>query len=958
MSEQSKPNITAMDSGSKITTEALIHEIRVTTQDDFGESRGDHLRHEAGQLGLDVGQIRTSDVYYIDGITDEEAVLLAGNLADPATQDSFLVRREDWDNNVRLEVAPSPGVMNPQTEPVMKMASLIGLVPRAVQTGVEYVLPKDTLPKVIEEVARLLVNPTVEHIRTSAPNTLEVRGLREAVQTIPIRNLDDQGLVSLSKERKLALNLAEMQSVQAEARRLKRDFTDVEVEYIAAAWSEHCCHKTFNARIEEADGSVRPPLFQRIKDGSRPYFDSREVLSAFHDNSGVWRFFDSTALCIKLETHNSPMNLEPYGGSATGTGGVLRDIVATGRGARVINSQHMQFLAPLDYLQEDVPTDCYTPRYLISRSVAGVRDYGNRMGIPTNNGSFHTHPNYRGKGSILVGAMGIMPEANAIKGEPEVGDLVIAVGGKTGRDGLHGATFSSESADSDTSTLHSGAVQIGNAIEEKMVFDAIAEASEQGLVKAMTDCGAAGFASAVGEMGSDIGVTIDLANALLKYEGLSPWEIFLSESQERMVLAINPADLAALKIIFAKHGSNADVLGTFGTTDSETPKLHVLFQGNTVVDLDYNFIKNGLPGESLRAEWLPLDVPEIHPEAMDLGDIFRHVLRNGNICSKEPIVRQYDHEVGASTIMKPYGGVKGDGPNDAVVLTPILGKSYGVIEAHGCNPTLAELDPAKGSVWAYVEGMSNFVAAGGNPDDAVIVNNYISGTPTPRIMGALSKSVDALMECVEEFESPVISGKDSLSSTFKFADGTILESPYNLIITIAGKISNVENTVSTDIKKPGSTLVLIGNQDLASMGGSVYYVEAGGSSGKVPEINLKDFHETTRSLHAAIQTGQVLATHDVSEGGVAVAVAEMLFGGNCGATLDVDTPAALFNETTGCFVVEVENEAQAAELFGEINYQIIGQTYDGKELKIGANTTLDMDQLKSAYRQPFEEIFA
>jgi phosphoribosylformylglycinamidine synthase II len=975
-----------------------IHEIRVSQGEGFDDPRGEQVRHEAAQIAQDPGDVTTHDVYYLEGVTDDEAQRMGQILSDPLTQavsitppfemgdepikeldDGFVVKLGDNlymaaidipDESI-IEVAPLPGVMNPAVDPILEAAQTIGITPIGVQTGVEYRfqnhVPKTTVRSIMN---RLLVNPTIEEVRTSSPITLEVKGSPEPVQTITLKGLGSEELVTLSQERKLALNQQEMRAIQKEAERLGRDLTDVELEYLAAAWSEHCGHKTFNAEIIGPDGEKQAPLFTRIKEGSRPFFDDREVLSAFHDNSGVWRFYDGTALCIKLETHNSPMNLEPYGGSATGTGGVLRDIVATGKGAKVINSQHMQFLAPLDYTQADVPDGCHTPRYLISRSVAGVRDYGNRMGVPTNDVSFHTHPNYRGKGSILVGAMGIMPEANAEKGVPKHGDLVIAAGGKTGRDGLHGATFSSESADTNTSNLHSGAVQIGNAIEEKKVFDAINEASQLGLIKAMTDCGAAGFASAVGEMGEDIGVTIDLDKAPLKYEGLSPWEIFLSESQERMVLAIDPENYDEIIRIFDKHDSNAVALGTFGSPKGEEPSLHVMYQGETVAHLSYDFIKNGPPSQPLEAVWTPLDVPERVPQRRDLSEVLAQVLANGNVCSTAPIVRQYDHEVQGTNALKPYGGVDGSGRNEAVVMTPVLGEPYAVVEAHGCNPTLTELDPRRGSIWAYVEAMSNFVAAGGNPDDAVAVNNFISATPTPRVMGALSESVDALMECVQEFRSPIISGKDSLSSTFKFPDGEILESPYNLIITIAGKIPNVEKTTSSDIKKPGSTLVLIGQQDLEAMGGSVYYEETGGSSARVPEIDLKTFHKTATTLHQAIQTGEVLSAHDVSEGGLATTISEMVFGGNCGATINIETAASrentLFNETAGCFVVEVENEETAEQLFGDIPHQVIGKTHSHRLLAVHhidtstrelSSRIMSTQTLKNAWQRPFEEIF-
>lgn len=946
-----------------------VHEIRVKAKEEFGDHRSEHVQHEALQIGIEgVNVAEVTDIYYVEGVSDAQAAAFADIVTDPVTQEATLDVQSRWEGETIIEVAPLPGVMNPAVEQIMQAAETADISPKAVQTGVEYTIKKNISTKSLNSVVGLLVNPTVEQVRQGHPTTLEVHGVAEDVQNIALRGLTDQELVSLSKERKLALSLPEMQSIQKEAERLGRDLTDVELEYLAAAWSEHCCHKTFNAEIKNTGGEIEKPLFKRIKDGSTPYFAEREVLSAFHDNSGVWRFYDGQALCVKLETHNSPMNLEPYGGSATGTGGVLRDIVATGKGAKVINSQHMQFLAPLDYRQQDIPQGCYTPRYLIGRSVAGVSDYGNRMGIPTNDVSFHTHPNYRGKGSILVGAMGIMPEYNAQKGEPNHGDLVIAAGGKTGRDGLHGATFSSESADTTTSKLHSGAVQIGNAIEEKKVFDAILEASEKGLIKAMTDCGAAGFASAVGEMGENIGVSIDLANAPLKYEGLSPWEIFLSESQERMVLAIDPQHYDELKVIFNKHGSHADVLGVFGSPDGEDPSLHVTYRGGVVAHLDYSFIKEGLPDQALKAELDQPSIKEIKPKDVDFIEALKLVLANGNVCSTEPIVRQYDHEVQGTNALKPFTGPNGESRNDATVMTPILGKPYGVIEAHGCNPALTELDPGNGSIWSYVEAMSNFVAVGGNPDDAVIVNNYISATPTPKVIGALSQSVDALMECVDEFHSPIISGKDSLSSTFKFPNGDILESPYNLIITVVGKIPDVEKTVSSDIKSPGSTLILIGKQDLDAMGGSVYYEETGGASAKVPEIDLKEFHKTTRSLYKAIQTGKVLAVQDVSEGGVAATVAQMAIGGNCGVLVYAEgNDGEIFNETAGSFVVEVENEQVAQELFGE--YKVIGHTNEPQSDQQAvfsinrakgqhiSTDSVPIEELKKAWQQPLGEIF-
>jgi phosphoribosylformylglycinamidine synthase len=934
-----------------------VTQIRVEGNPGFENPEGNHVAH---RLGVEPNTVTVVDEYYLEGVTPEQAAQIMDLLADSVTQTASAEPRADWDNPRAIEVAPLPGVMDPGVDPIVKVLGILNIWPTAVQTATEHRFGPEVANETLERARDTLANNSVQQIRTEPPRTLEVHGTTMPVEHFDLASYDDTQLMALSSGRKLALNLAEMQALKAKSEAEGRPLTDVELEAIAGAhWSEHCSHKTFAAEIIDPEGNVKPGFFDRIKTMSRPYFGERGVLSAFGDNSGVWAFYDGTALCIKLETHNSPMNLEPYGGAATGSGGVFRDIVGTGRGATVINSMHMQFLAPTDTPADQIPDGCHEPSYLLRRSVDGVRDYGNRMGIPTNDVSFHTDIRFRGKGAILVGALGIMPEANAAKGVPEAGDYVVAVGGKTGRDGIHGATFSSESADGTTATLHAGAVQIGNAIEEKMVFDAIQEATERGLIRAMTDCGAAGFASAVGEMGSEIGVEIDLANAPLKYQGLSAWEIYISESQERMVLSVDPEHYAELADIFAKHGSNCDVLGTFGSQDERGHRLHVMHNGETVIDLDYDFIENGVPLPPLHANWIEPVVEEIMPDSINLTDVLCEVLSNGNVASAQPIVRQYDHEVQGTSALKPFDGKHGNGRNDAVVMTPILGKPYAVVQAHGTNPTLTELDPVSGTKWVFAEAVANYVAAGGNPDDMVMVNNYISATPTERVVGAIDLSVDTLADCVDEFHAPIISGKDSLSSTFiDKKNNEVIESPYNLTLTVAGKLPDVAKTVSSDIKRPGSTLVVVGALDREAMGGSIYYQECGGSSAIVPDIDLTTFHSVTRAVHQAMQSGQVHAAKSVKEGGVITAVSEMLFGGDCGADIDETELATLFNETAGCFVLEVPDSATAEALFADVPYQLIGKTKQDKELSVTGHEPIPTETLFAAWQQPLEEVFA
>lgn len=949
-----------------------IHEFRISpNSEDPGAQEAQRL---AALHGHDV-EISTSQVYYVEGVTDQQATALASLFTDPVTQQVNTAPRENWHDPNHVEVAPLPGTTNPAREPILLGARLYGVQPSAVESGREYHFPNGT-PGAVRSavVSQLLMNPNIEQVRTERPHTLVISGEVGPIEQINIRDLSDDELLGLSAKHKTALNLGEMRNLQAEARRMGRELTDGELRYMGGRWSEHCCHKTTKAELLTEDG-VEPPVFSQIQACSTPYFEKRGVLSAYEDNSGVVSFYKRKAFNIKLETHNSPRHVEPRNGAATGTGGVLRDINATAHGALPISSMHMDFMAPPDMPESDVLPGTHHPAVLLNETVGGVGGYGNRMGTPTNNGSFHIHPNYRGKSTVLVGSIGILEapeeqeetqeELYAQKGVPLPGDLVIAVGGRTGRDGIGGATFSSIGADGSTAETHAGAVQVGEPITQIKMFNAVKEASRKGLLRAMTDCGAAGFASAIGELGEDIGVQVDLAKAPLKYSGLAPWEIWVSESQERNVLAVAPEHAEEVIEIFRKHASEATVLGTFGTPDGE-PRLQVTYNGQSLVNLDYEFIKHGLGRLRLEARWTPPEITETESQPVDWDTAFKTVLSDWNVCSKAPIVRRYDQEVQGMSAMKSYDGVHGDGPNNAAVMTPIFGEPYAIVQAHGCNPTLCELDPAKGSKWSYVEGMSNYVAAGGNPDDAVIVNNYITAVPTPRVMGALRNSVRALAKCVHEFESPIISGKDSLSSTFENTEtGEIIESPYNLVITVAGKLPDVMKTVSTDIKKPGSTLVFIGQQDLAAMGGSVYYDRFGGSSAHVPDVDLPAFHQTATTLHAAMQSGKVLSAHDVSEGGVAVTLSEMLFGGDCGADIAYDTGTgdpqkAFFNETPGCFVVEVRDEQTAHDLFGTIPYQIIGTTKVDKTLDISLNgheqPSLSVDALKQAWKQPFERV--
>lgn len=938
-----------------------IHEIRVGyTEKDI---KGQEVAHEAqrtiGVPGLE--KVRTARVYRLEGVTEEGAKKLAETLlAEPIDQVYTLNQPLITDALQVVEVAYKPGVMNPEAASIMKASRDLGVNLEAADSSTEYGFYGSISQEEINGVVDgLLVNKTVEKVVTEKTETLIIAGEPGPVNIVTIRTASTEELMVLSKD-KLFLDEQEMRTIQSYFSELGRDPTDCELEIIAARWSEHCGHKTFKAKVI-VDGVEKPPLFTRISETARRYFGD-QVISAFEDNSGVMRFYEGQAICGKVETHNSPSAIEPYGGAMTGSGGVFRDTLGTGQGAKVIISSDMFCFAPPDLDPSKLPPGTLHPDYLQRRVVAGVRDYGNRMGIPTNNGSVHYHEDFRAKPTIIVGSYGIIPENRAQKGQAEVNDLVVAIGGRTGRDGIHGATFSSGEMTDRTINVNSSAVQIGNAIEEKRMADAIIEARDKDLIRAITDCGAAGFSSAVGEMGENTGVTVDITKAPLKYPGLAPWEIWLSESQERMVTAIDPSKIGEFLAVCQKYNVEATVLGHFDGSH----QLTVNYGDKNVARLDYGFLKHGLPQRVMEAHWEKPDLDGKEPELpSDWVGTIKRVLAHGNVCSKEPIVRQYDHGVQGTNALPPFGGEKFDGPNDAVVLTPILGKPYGMVKSHGMNPILNRIDPYWGSVWATAEAMANYVAVGGDPDQAVLVNNYIWPFPDEESMGSLDRSVDAVVDCMNALQRPVVSGKDSLSSTYRGKDGQVIKIPPVLCMSVFGRIPNVEQTVTSDIKKGGSSLYLVGALD-TNMGGSTYYDVNGLVGNEVPKVDLGTLPQVLRSVHQAIKSGEVLACHDVSEGGVVSAVVEMAFGGDCGVQLNLDPRMQrpdmfLFNETAGTFVVEVQDEETAKRLFGDLPHMALGKTTQNKviNVKIGESDlfAVSTDELKQAWQEPLRRIF-
>ncbi len=832
-----------------------------------------------------------------------------------------------------VTVLLKPGVMDPVAQSALAAAADVGVQPTAMATARKYWLSGASEAEILSVGSKLLANDAIEQVFIGALELerLELgRPYRFESRNTPIRQLDDAALMRLSRESQLYLQLAEMQTIQKHFRELDREPTDVELETIAQTWSEHCSHKTLAGRISYTDENGERRFENMLKEtifaattAIRERLGADDwCVSVFEDNAGIVRFDDEFNVAFKVETHNHPSALEPYGGANTGVGGVIRDIMGTGMGAKPICSTDVFCFARPDTPASELPPGTLHPRRVMHGVVEGVRDYGNRMGIPTVNGAVYFDQRYLGNPLVYCGNVGLIPRDKSFK-QAEPGDLIVAVGGRTGRDGIHGATFSSAELTSQSEHISGGAVQIGNAIEEKKVLDVLLVARDRGLFNAVTDCGAGGFSSAVGEMGEKIGAEVHLDRAPLKYEGLSYTEIWISEAQERMVLAVPEKNWRAIDDLCRSEGVEATVIGRFVPSG----RLHLYYRDNCVADLEMRFLHKGRPPVVRKATYSasqsrPLSLPSKENYTDDL----LRILASPNVASKEWIVRQYDHEVQGGSVVKPFVGVANDGPSDAAVLRPVLGSRRGIVIGCGMNPRYGDFDPYHMAASAIDEALRNCVAVGADPARVAILDNFCWGDcERPETLGGLVRAALACHDVSIALGAPFISGKDSLNNEFSYQgnDGArhTIAIPPSLLISAIGQVEDVARCVTMDLKKSGNLIYIVG-ESRNELGGSHFALVNDLSGGDVPTVDPETARRTFAALHRAIASGLVRACHDLSEGGLAAAVAEMAFAGGLGAqiaadrvprTSDADHAAAiLFSESNTRFVCEVEAASAAA----------------------------------------------
>jgi phosphoribosylformylglycinamidine synthase II len=948
-------------------------EITLRPRDFEVDPEGRRLTHELALLGLPLtSQAASGRVYLLSGrLTDADVQLITRQLLLDATIERAEVRDEastrQPDRPEAVTVLPRPGVMDPAAESVQQVLAASGWTGLRVRTGRRFWFPREVPPQQREPLAwKVLANPAVDAVYLGP---LPASAWAETGTTysfrridVPLDALDDDGLMRLSKEGQLALSLAEMRAIQEHFRSLGRPPSDVELETIAQTWSEHCSHKTLKGRVEYTgpggttvyQNLLKETIFAATAEIRTRLGADDWCVSVFADNAGVVRFDDRFHVCFKVETHNHPSAIEPYGGASTGLGGVIRDVLGTGLGGKPIANTDVFCFAPPT--AQPLPPGVLPPGRVLRSVVAGVRDYGNRMGIPTVNGAVCFDPRYLGNPLVYCGTVGLIPVGLEQKAA-RPGDLIVVVGGRTGRDGIHGATFSSIELTHESEQISGGAVQIGNAITQKKMLDVLLVARDQRLYSAITDCGAGGFSSAIGEMAAELGAEVRLELAPLKYAGLSYTEIWISESQERMILAVPPEKWPALRALCASEEVEATALGRF----TDTGRLRLYYRDQLVADLDLRFLHEGRPPVVRQAVWMPppaLPTPPPSPRT-DFSALLLELLAAPNIRSKEWIIRQYDHEVQGGTVLKPLVGPRHEGPGDAAVITPILGGTRGLAIGCGINPLLGDLDPYWMAAWVVDEALRNVVAVGADPRRTAILDNFCWGnTDRPEVLGSLVRAAEGCRDAALAYGTPFISGKDSLKNEFHAGDVHLVIPP-TLLISALGQVPDVRHCVTMDLKQPGNLLFLLGRigQDL---GGSQLYACTGRSGGTVPRVDFDLAPRLLLSLHEAIRAGWIASCHDLSEGGLAVAVAEMCLGAALHlARVPNGLPleAHLFAEAPTCFVLEVapDHADPLRRHFADLPWMELGRvtTVDSLTVFAGPDEICLIDVRLEALRKAF-----
>jgi len=955
--------------------------IQVLLKDHIRDVEGEGVAENVSKyLQLETGHVKSSKVFSVlYELSDRELHDFANLCLRDQVINEVLIN--NFYHNPRyhsyIVVAKLPGVTD--DEGISAQKTLADFLNLALETHTQHIYTKDVFlfEKSLEQeqlhaiAEELLGNPLIHHFgygRLTEAATQDFSYVpevlissHESVETLDIF-VSDAELLALSKERVLSLNLEEMKAIQrfyndpaVKAQRSRIGLselpTDCEIEILAQTWSEHCKHKEFNAiihytNLERGEKKTIDSLFNTYIKGSTQVVQrnleqqgKHWLIKVFSDNAGVVRINDESLFVWKVETHNSPSAIDPYGGAITGIVGNNRDPLGTGvGGARLLFNTNVLCFGPPCYDKPLLPGQLH-PRRIFDGVRKGIEDGGNKSGIPTVNGAIVFDDRYAGKPLVYCGTGGVMPAQykgrNSWEKPIDPGDHIIMAGGRVGKDGIHGATFSSAEIDEHSPQ---SAVQIGSPITQKLMSDFLERACQAGLIKCSTDNGAGGLSSSVGELaGISGGAVVNLEKIPLKYAGLKPWEIFVSESQERMTLVVEEQQRTALFQMAQDMEVELSDIGVF--TDNGV--LDVRYHGRKIAWLDLRFLHDGVPRKTLEAEWIApkLHEPEL-PQNIDYNDLLAKLMGRLNICSREPVIRQYDHEVKGKTIIKPLMGPAGNTPQDAAVMRLDFDSYKGIAISNGILPRYGDLDAYEMSAGSFDEAVRQIISVGGQLPEVgshgdnnfwTVNDNFCVpdsvydpvNNPDGRIkLAKLVQMSEALYDMAAYFAIPMTSGKDSMKNDFKAA-GQKISVPPTILYSMAARIDDVRQTISSDFKAAGDVIYQLG-ATYDELGGSECYALFGELGANVPKVRKEQAKARYLKFGQAHEQGLIESSHDISDGGMAVALVESALGTGFGVAVDIalfedlSDLAVLFSESHSRFIVSVkpENRAQFEAIMG------------------------------------------
>lgn len=914
----------------------------------------------AASFGVAIDELGELRIAHVRGDLDEHQISVLGDalLADAPESDEvgkWWTPAQDQPAHAGtvIETGLRPGVTDREGAELVRAATELGLPVDAATIGTRWIVtPSDLSDEDLATLARrVLHNEVIErwHTGSLAPGFVDDAGADDHVATIALEGLDDAQLAELNGRRRLGLDPEEMVAIRDHFTELGRAPTDAELETLAQTWSEHCAHKTFRAHIDVVDGAGAvvdqvDGLLKSYLRAATDEIDAPWVRSAFVDNAGIVEFDADHDIALKAETHNHPSALEPFGGANTGVGGVVRDIL--GVSAKPIAVSDILCFGPTDLPVAELPEGVLHPHRIRDGVIAGVGDYGNKIGVPNIAGAIVHDDAYTTTPLVFAGCIGILPTgSNPTNAQP--GDAIVVLGGAVGRDGVGGATFSSQTMQAETAEVAGSSVQIGDPIVEKGLIDVVLAARDAQLYTAITDCGAGGLSSSVGEMAETLGADVDLQLVPRKYQGLAPWEVWLSEAQERMVVAApDPEPVVELA---RRWSVGASVIGRF----TGEGRLVVRNGDDTVIDLDCGFLHDGRPRRHMTAMAPATGRPErtsLDLDADQVGALTLQLLAHPSIRSNESVLRTYDHEIQGGTVVRPYGGIECDGPADGTTTIP-QGTSgdRAMVIGIGVNAVIGRHD-AEAMAWHVVdEAVRNSVIGGADPNQLSLLDNFAWGNPTdPETLGSLVAACRGCHDAALAFGAPFVSGKDSLYNVFVGPDGTPDPVAPTLVLTAVGLCSHPELVPLTGVVDAGDDVWFIGPIDGWLGGSHLDEVLGADHGGAVP---MPDAGAVARhhEMAAAIAAGLVRSAHDPSEGGIAVAAAEWAHAGRLGVDLDVlATPEVLFGEGSGRYLVEVA--PGDAERFAALapSATRIGSTIADPEVRL-AGATITLDEVYAAY---------